>query len=341
MTIKDISRESGYAVGTVSRVLNGHPDVSDAAREAIMAVVNKYNFRPNSNARQLKQHNSGSVAILVKGVGNLLFVGMLEEIQRRFQQADRAVAVYYLDEADDEVARAIQICREFKPLGILFLGGSREKFISQFEQIILPCILVSTPGDGLGFSNLSSVSTDDVEGARCAMGHLLDAGHRRVGVIAGFDCLMDHDSAVKNMSQMRLDGCIRACEEHCVPFRPELQTEKVRYSIGGGYEGASRLLDRIPGITAILAMSDVTAMGAIRAIEDRGLRVPEDVSVIGFDGIELSQYLSPRLATVWQDTSRMAQRAVELMLSQLDGEKKAVHEIVPHRLIAGESVRAI
>lgn len=341
MTIKDISRESGYAVGTVSRVLNGHPDVSEAARTAILAVVDKYNFRPNSNARQLKQHNSNSAAILVKGVGNLFFVALLEELQQRFQRANRAVVVRYLDETEDEVAAAIQICRETKPVGILFLGGNMDNFVSRFEQIHLPCVLVSTPGKALGFPNLSSVATDDMEGARCAMGYLLDAGHRRIGVLAGQECNAEKTDGLKNMSELRLEGCIRACGERGVPFNPVSQVEQTRYSITGGYEGMSRLLDRIPDLTALFTMSDVTALGAIRAIRDRNLRVPEDVSVVGFDGLELSHYLNPRLTTIWQDTSRMAQRAVEILLSQLEDETQTVHEIVPYRLLQRESVKKI
>lgn len=340
MTIKDISRESGYGVGTVSRVLNGQADVSETARAAIMAVVEKYDFRPNSNAKHLKQHNSNSVVILVKGVGNLMFVSMLETLQQHFQQAHRAVAVYYLDECDDELAHAIRICREFKPTGILFLGGNLSQFVPRFEKISLPCVLVSTAGAILHYPNLSSVSTDDIAGTSCAMEHLLNAGHRRVGVIAGLECRQESPGEMLNLSQLRLAGCIRACNAHGVPFDPEIQVEEVRYDIAGGYEAANKLLDRIPGLTALLAMSDVTAIGAVRAIRDRNLRVPEDVSVIGFDGISLSQYLTPRLTTIWQDTDRMAQRAVEILLAQMDG-KPAVHEIVPHRLIEGESVRKI
>ena len=110
---------------------------------------------------------------------------------------------------------------------------------------------------------------------------------------------------------------------------------------GVGRAAAAKLLDRIPGLTALLTMSDVMAIGAMRAIRDRNLRIPEDVSVIGFDGLTLSQYLTPRLTTIWQDTDRMAQRAVEILLSQMEDGKPPIHEIVPYRLIEGESVRNI
>lgn len=338
MTIKDIARESGYAVGTVSRVLNGHPDVSENARAVIMGVVEKYNFRPNSNAKQLKQHNSKGVAILVKGVGNLLFGSMLEKIQYGFQQANCVAGVFYLDESDDEMSSAIQVCREFKPVGILFLGGTPSHFDARFLEIKLPCILATAPGANLGFPNLSSVSTDDTAGEHCAMEYLLNAGHRHFGIIAGSDCDF-LPTQIKSLGQRRLSGCIQACQEWGIPLDLDTQIKKARYSsVAEGYGAASELLDQVPGITALLAMSDVTAIGAIRAIRDRNLRVPEDVSVIGFDGLNLGAYLNPRLTTIRQDTSRIAQRAVEILLSQLTGRNPAVHETVPFQLIEGESV---
>ena len=162
-----------------------------------------------------------------------------------------------------------------------------------------------------------------------------------MGVIAGFDYSQTHIDGIKNMSQLRLEGCIQACTERNIPFDSVTQTEKARYSIASGYEAAAKLLDRIPGLTALLTMSDVMAIGAMRAIRDRNLRIPEDVSVIGFDGLTLSQYLTPRLTTIWQDTDRMAQRAVEILLSQMEDGKPPIHEIVPYRLIEGESVRNI
>jgi len=340
MTIKDIARRSGYAVGTVSRVLNGHPDVSDAARERILAVVRETGFQPNVNARHLKQRGSRDIAVVVKGAGNLLFARILEETQARIKAADKTAAVYYLDEDDDEVEQAIRVSRELKPLGILFLGGNRGNFRDRFAQVKCPCVLISTRADELGFDNLSSVSTDDVAGSERAMGCLLDAGHRKVGVIGGESAVVSPERQC-NTSQLRLTGCMQACTRRGIPFDPLRQTAQVRYSMEGGYRGANELLDRDPGITGLFAMADVMAIGALRAIRDRGLRVPEDVSVVGYDGIEQGGYTVPRLATIRQGADQLARRGVEILLSQIAGERGAVHEIVPFELIEGESVRPL
>ncbi len=339
VTIKDVAQRSGYSVGTVSRALNGSAGVSEAARKKVLAVVKELGFRPNSNARQLKLRESRGYSVIVKGVGNRLFSGIVEKIQSLFEDAGRTVDLYYLDEDSDEVDLAVQVCRERKPLGILFLGGSRENFVRRFAAITCPCVLVTSRADTLGFPNLSSVSTDDVAGAARAMGHLLDAGHRDVGIIGG-DSRVAAPSMACDTSQLRLIGCQQAHLRRGIPFDPERQSVQARYSLAGGYEAAGRLLDRSPGLTAILAMSDIMAIGALRAIRDRGLRVPEDISIVGYDGIDQAAYCVPRLTTIRQNADRLARRGVDILLRQAGGGR-AIHEIVPFQLIRGESVRTV
>ena len=115
MTIKDIARESGYAVGTVSRVLNNHPDVSDTARERIMEVVEKYHFRLNNNAKHLKQQASNGIAIIVKGSQNMLFAAIVEQMQGMIKRKGYACLIYYIDEVEDELEQALQVLRERRP----------------------------------------------------------------------------------------------------------------------------------------------------------------------------------------------------------------------------------
>ena len=132
MTIKDIARLSGCGVATVSRVLNDYPDVSAATRERVLAVVKKYDFQPNSNARHLKQQTARNVAIIVKGTHNMLFADIVELAQQQIRKKEKDAAVYYLDEDANEVAFALRVCREYKPLAILFLGGDLEHFRRAF-----------------------------------------------------------------------------------------------------------------------------------------------------------------------------------------------------------------
>ena len=318
MTIKDIAKESGYAVGTVSRVLNNHPDVSEKARKTIMAVVEKHHFKLNSNAKHLKQQASSGIAIIVKGSQNMLFASIVERLQRLISEKKYASFIYYIGEEENEVERAERVCLERHPLGILFLGSDLEFFKERFDRLEIPCVLVTNSAAELGFDNLSSVSTDDEAGAQAAVAHLLKLGHRNIGILGGY---MEKSHA----AHTRYKGCEKAFAEQGMKLEPGLQYRSAFFSMEEGYH----------------AMEQLLAVGAIRAIRDRGLRVPEDVSVIGFDGIELGNYLSPRLTTVRQARERIADRSLEILLSDIAGERPAVHELLPFDIVEGESAAKI
>jgi LacI family transcriptional regulator len=333
-TIKDIAREAGYSVSTVSRVLSGHPDVSGAARSRIMEVVEARHFVVNRNAANLKRQSTRTIVLVIKGRSNMLFQSILEFIQADVTEAGYAVAVEYVDEDADEVVRAAALAREAKPEGILFLGGEKQHLRDSFGQIGLPAVVVTDSAEGLGFPDLSSVSGDDVAGGRRAMDHLLDHGHRAIGIVGG-------KAGVSTTSRLRLDGAVAALAERSVPFDPNRQVEAARYSLAEGYRATMALLDRFADLTALFCMSDIQAIGAIRALQDRGRSVPLDVSVMGFDGTELSDYTTPRLSTIHQYRERLAARSVEILLSQLHGEPGGIHELLPSTLKKGESVRAL
>jgi LacI family transcriptional regulator len=334
VTIKDIAKLSGYGVATVSRVLNDHPDVSDETRRKVLAVVEEQNFHPNNNAKHLKQQASTSIAVIVKGTQNMLFADLVEKLQALLRDAGQDATVYYLDEDANEVAYACQLCRERRPMGILFLGGDRELFQAAFQDISVPCVLLTNTAGDLNFHNLSSITTDDREASRQAVRFLADRGHRRIGMLGGnWSCFQ--------IGHSRYLGCQQACRELGLPFDGERQCEPCRYSLEEGYAAAKVLLERCPDLTAIFAVSDVTALGAMRALRDLGKRVPEDISVIGYDGIAIGQYSLPRLTTVRQDTQRLAQRGVDALLHGIQRKSPPVHELVPFQLIEGESVAKI
>lgn len=331
MTIKDIARLSGCGVATVSRVLNDHPDVSEGTRRKVLAVVEAQGFQPNNNAKHLKQQAGTGITILVKGTQNMLFADLVERVQALLRDSGRDAVVYYLNEDADEVAYALQLCRERKPLGIFFLGGDLELFRARFQPITVPCVLLTNTAKDLHFDNLSSLTTDDGEAAAQVIEFLARQGHRRI-------CLLGGNWSCSQISYSRLSGCRDACQRLGLPFDVDRQCEPCRYSMPEAYAATKVLLERCPDLTAIFAVSDVMAMGAIRAMRDMGKRVPEDVSVVGFDGIAISDYLVPRLATVHQNTQHMAERSVDVLLGSIERRGKPFHEIVPFQLTAGESV---
>ena len=334
VTIKDIARESGYSVSTVSRVLNNRNDVSPDARKKIEEVVAKFNFVPNNNAKHLKQNNSKAIGVLVKGISNMLFASVVEEIQRMIEKTEYTLVVSYLDEDADEVEQAILLCRERKPLGLLFLGGNPEYFHREFSGVDVPCVLVTNRANEMHFENLSSVATDDIAAARCAVDQLFVAGHRRIGILGG-----DFDKSYT--SHQRFLGCEQSFSEHGAVLDVEHCYEKARFSFGSACRAMKRLIGKFPDVTAVFAMSDVMAIGAIRALRDLGYRVLEDVSVIGFDGTSLAEYYNPKLATIKQQHQTLANRSIEILFGQIELKKEPIHEIVPFEFVNGESIRVI
>ena len=334
MTIKDLAASTGYAVGTVSRALNNHPNVSPKARQEILQAARESGFQLNQNAKQLKQLSSTIILVVVKGIGNELFGELVETIQHLVAQTRYQLVVDYMDEDLNEVSRAVSLIREKKPLGILFLGGNALHFDRDFHQVGVPCVLVTSDGASLPFSNLSSVTTDDRQAGYAAMKSLISRGHRRIAIIGG-------DCKVSDISRLRYEGCVQALSESGIPFDPELDYEAVRFSYRDGYDATRRLFARRQDYTAIFALADVMAIGSVRALWEQGLRVPEDVSVMGVDGLPLGTFLTPQLATIRQSAGDIARRSVEILLSAVETGSSAVHEQIPFELLPGESVRQL
>lgn len=337
VTIKDIAKLSGYSIGTVSRVINHRSDVSEKARNKIEQILEETNFEPNPNAKYLKQQSSSSITILVKGTQNIFLEGILEEMQRIFRESDETVAVMFLNETANEVETAVSMCETTRPKGLIFLGGNPQYFRESFGKIDVPSVLVSESAKDLGFRNLSSYTTDDADGARAAIEYLYQKGHRKIGIVGG-------SRSIKNgeLGFRRYQGAVQYLESRHVKFDPETQFEEAVFSYRAGYEATDELLHKNTKLTAIFAMSDILSIGAMRAIADNGKRISEDISVIGFDGLEYTRFTNPRLATIQQNKEELARKSVEDLLIRINYESRsAMHEVVPYRLLAGESIREI
>lgn len=334
MTIKDLAAKTGYSVGTVSRVLNNQPHVSETAREIILQAVQECGFQLNTNAKQLKQQYGTSILVICKSSGNELFSSLLTAIQSRVLHGQYPLIVDYVEEEDNEVQRAIRLCQEKKPLAVIFLGGQSTHFREDFHRISLPCVLVTVNASDLNFPNLSSVSVNDNDAAQLVIDQLLSLGHRSFAVVGG-------DRQNSDAARLRYEGCLEAFRRGGVSFDPELDYETARFNYLDGYRATLNLLARGRRFTALFAMSDVMAIGAIRALRDAGLRVPEDVSVMGLDGLTIGEYTTPRLSTVAQPVDSLAERSLALLLSGMEKNIPPRHEIVPVTLWMRESARKL
>lgn len=335
-TIKDIARLSGYSIGTVSRVINHHPDVSDKARAAVERVIRESGFQPNSNAKLLKQAVSSAITVFVKGNKNMFLEDILEKIQSHLRNSGEESNVVFLDESENEIKAAIQTELERHPSGFIFLGGSLDHFRQSFSSLSTPSVLVSTDASGIDSDLLSSFATDDYKGSYEAAKLLIENGHRRIGIIGGY---MSYGGNV--ITSSRLAGTVDCLKDCGIEIDLDQQFVPSRFSMDDGYRAAKKLLKRNPDLTAVMAHSDEIAIGALRAFNDMHKSVPEDISLIGFDGIEYVRYTIPRIATIRQDTEAMAKKSVDDLLMRISYPRKGVHETIPFEVIAKESIRKI
>lgn len=330
--MKDIARESGYSLGSVSRAINNAPGVSQDARKAILDVVNKYGYQINPNAKYLKQKAKQGIGILIKGSQNLLYRELVTKLQILLEASAFDGFIHYIDESDDEVSAAIQLLSQRSLQGILFLGSDRSHFVDHFSDIRVPCVLVTNSAVDLPYTNLSSVTTDDAAASQYAIEYLFSLGHEKIGVLGGH---LEHSQAAKN----RYQGVQYAFYSRARPFDNNTQFASGSFSLKGGYEAMNQLLDQNGEISAVFVMSDVMALGAMRAASDRGLTIGKDLSVIGFDGLELSDYFIPQLTTIAQDVDEIASKSLEAITAMIKKETQAVYHQIPFSLRQGQSVQ--
>ncbi len=333
MTIKDIAKLSGFGIGTVSRALNNHPDISQDTSEKIKAIAKEYNFVPNANARQLKQKVSKSIVVIVKGNANLFLSSLLENIQLYTSKIGYDIIVNYIGTKDNEVLIAKQLLNESKPVGILFLGAHSELFTSAFLDIKTPSVMCTTTGIGLEFSNLSSVSINDENESYKAISFLIKNGHKHFGVIGG-------ELELSSSTKLRNAGCLKAFSENGISLS-NVHYSDADYNMSRAYDCTKKLLSEHREITAFFCMSDIMAFGTIRAINDLGYKVPDDISVIGFDGIELADYFTPRLTTILQPTQEIVKKSIELLVNMIERGESKQHILVDGQLVDKGSVKSI
>ncbi len=325
MTIKDIAKACGISVSTVSRVLNDHPDVSPAVRRRVLDAVEMHGFIPNNSARDLVRSSSDSVGVIVRGTGNLFFADMLKTIASALEGSGYTMVLHFLDSDADEVKAGAILEREKKLRGLIFLGGRFDYTPAELAMIGVPYVCCSftnhfgTLDDGA----YSSVSIDDRATACRAAEELIARGHRRIAALVP-GCA-DH-----SISELRYLGFRDALNAHGLPFDKKLLEETGGcFEMPESYAAMQRLLARTRDFTALFAISDTTAIAAVKALQDNGLNVPEDVSVIAIDGLKVSEYVTPTLSTMVQPAEEMGRQCVELLHGVLEGG--------PHRHIRLET----
>ena len=338
VTIKDIARICGVGVSTVSRAINNHPDINPETRKQIKQVIAEYGYIPNNSARNLKRTESNAVAILMKGITNNVFVKMIKIFEEKMKQNKLTMLLQHVDFEEDEVAVALELIKEKRLKGIIFLGSNYYHPAGEFEKISIPFVL-STVGAVEGDEELtkySHVAVDDMKESYRATQYLIKMGHRDIAIISA----EEQDSSV---GRLRMEGYLKALRDRGLPINPDLickvSDDMEHYSMEGGYYTTRKLIDSGEKFSAVYATSDIMAVGVYRALMEAGLRVPEDVSVLGYDGIELGDYMQPKLTTVAQPVEKMAVATFDLLNDLMNGRCENQTLLFEGNLLVKESVK--
>ena len=332
MTIRDVAKASGVSISTVSRVLNGHPDVSETVREKVMKAVADLHYVPNDSARSLVRTQADTIGVIVRGIGNPFFASMMETIEEKAGKAGFEIARTQIRAEEDELAAGASLAKARRVKGLIFLGGRFDYTVQDAEAIDVPfvcCTFTNSFGD-LDSEQYSSISINDYAEAYRATRYLLSHGHRRIGAV--LDVKADH-----SISELRYRGYCDALRSEGL-LEDALAAEAHGFSMEAAYRATRRLMEEHPEITALFVIADSMAIAAMKALYDLGRKVPEDCSVIAIDGIEMSEYTTPALTTLVQPLQKMAGKAVQALLDVIGGSQTHRHEWVKTTLRRGGSV---
>ncbi|MDD3920488.1 MAG: LacI family DNA-binding transcriptional regulator [Eubacteriales bacterium] len=331
-TIKDIAEHCHVGVSTVSRAINGHPDVSPGTRELIMDAIRKYHYIPNNSARNLVKTTSDTVALIVRGVGNPFFVRLIKVIEQEINRRGYTLTMHQIGSDADEVNTAALLATEKKLQGVLFLGGRFNYTEEELEAISVPyvmCTYTNTFGH-LPKDTYSSVAIDDTKEAFRAVSHLIELGHSRIAVLI-------EDEKDGSISELRYRGYCEALAANNIPFDPSLVIRSGNFSMPGAYAATNRFLETGVEFTAMFAIADAMAIAAIKSLVEQGWRVPEDCSVIAIDGLELSSYTIPTLCTLEQPADAMAAESANQLADLMEGRAQNTHKLFATTLREGAS----
>ena len=334
VTLKDISKVTGYSITTVSKALNGYTDVNDDTREVIKRVSAKLGYVPNYQARGLVMKRSWTIGIVMDeisglGVRHPLFSEVLDSFKKEVEKSGYDIMFLSLSVGDMTMNTYLEHARRKGVDGVFIIvtdfDSKQYKTISESE---IPCVVF----DHIS-ANIYNFTTNNQKGIELAFNHLYELGHRKIAHIYG--------SSITLAGHNRMTTYKQALKNNNIEFKKEYLVDGDMFNFDGGYRAMDYILNLEDKPTGIICASDLQALGAIRRLKNSSYSCPEDFSIVGFDGTEMNQFASPRLTSVRQDTSRVGHEAADYLMKIISKEitNKAETIIIEPDLLLGESTR--
>jgi len=327
-SIKEIAKEANVSPATVSKALNQRKDISEATRQRIIRIAESHDFVPSSLGRNLKNQRTENIGVIFCRESqplsaNPFYSRVLEGIEAELAMNNYNLVLHLLP--NDYTGTLPKMLREGQVDGVILAGVLRPDFIQRLRNLSVGAVLVDPK---IIINDFSQILIDNEHGAFQAVEHLIRCGHKRIGFISGN---LDRLSFIE-----RFKGYKKALQYYKIEFEQELVQSG---GLEQGYEHTRKLIQMDNPPTAIFAANDINAIYGYKAVKDSGLRIPEDISVIGFDDIELAKISSPPLSTIRVYKEEMGSIAVRILLQIINNELgKPVITLVPTKLVERESV---
>ncbi len=336
VTIYDIAKKTGFSPPTISKALNGTGGLSTATRTLILQTAKEMGYTPNMTARTLSTNRSFLIGVIyedyymLKGFKHPLFGDILNSFRKVIENAGYDLLFLSRTLGASQMSY-IEHCKYRNVDGVLILNPvPGDAAVALLAECGRPCISANEPIPGI-----CTVVTENIEGAKDAIQYLINLGHRRIAYVSG-PMRITAPAAFE-----RLQGYQACLEQNNIPFNPDLVEEGVFWHSEEGYEATKRLLSRTRDFTAVFAANDTLACGVKLALEEAGMNIPADVSLIGFDGDDLGEYMTPKLTTMWQDCEQIGTITAQMLLKLFSGETLPEVISIPAKLLERKSCRKI
>lgn len=328
VTISDVAKLANVSTATVSRVLSNSGNVKKETTEKVLEAIQKLNYQPNVLARQLRKLETKTILVVVPDITNTFFSKILRGIERVAIENDYEVL---LGDTGNDVERErgyLDILRQKKADGMILLTARLESHLLEEMAGEFPVVLACEYLEG---STIPTVSIDNISSARKATEYLINLGHRRIGFISGpLNVILSRD---------RLKGFRQAMAQHNIPIESFLVQEG-DFSFESGYNMMMKFLALDQPPTAVFAANDEMAIGAIKAIKSKGLHVPDDISVVGFDDIKFASIYEPALTTISQPMFEIGKKAMELLIKLINKDQLEKNQyILEDQLVIRETCK--
>lgn len=322
-TIYDVAREAGVSMATVSRVVNGNPNVKPTTRKKVSEAIKRLGYRPNAVARGLASKKTTTVGVIIPDISSVYFSELARGIEDIATMYKYNIILCNSDQNKDKEIRLIQTLLGKQVDGIVFMGGKiDQEHIEEFKQSSVPVVLASTVDEQ---HEIPSVNIDYEQAVFEVISKLIESGNRRIGFING-------PVDVPINGKYKLNGYKKALEAHQLPFEESLVTEG-DYTYESGKEAAAQFLSQEIKPTAIFVDSDEMAIGTIHEIQDEGLSVPGDIEVVSSENTRLVQMVRPTLTSIAEPTYDIGAVAMRLLTKLMNNEKvESITVVLPHRI---------